>query len=190
MRQPQGLEFFVKFSVLHISDLHRDLDDEIENGWLLQSLRNDFEQFSLQRPEIVIPRIAVVTGDLIYGAPPGKPGIEEELQRQYEQAEEFLVGLADQFFGGDRSRVVLLPGNHDICDDDVMASVQRIAIPTEMGRKSALVSELFKPRSSVRWSWRELCFYRIVDHDRYRARLRYFSEVYSRFLQRKAGVSC
>ena len=38
----------MRFSILHISDLHRDLTDEIDNRWLLDSLENDSRQFELQ----------------------------------------------------------------------------------------------------------------------------------------------
>jgi hypothetical protein len=43
----------MRFSILHISDLHRDLRDEINNTWLLDSLRNDLAQFSQQDPQIL-----------------------------------------------------------------------------------------------------------------------------------------
>lgn len=36
----------MKFSVLHISDLHRDLSGEVGNEWLLDSLGHDFNQFN------------------------------------------------------------------------------------------------------------------------------------------------
>jgi 3',5'-cyclic AMP phosphodiesterase CpdA len=173
----------VRFSILHISDLHRDLSDEINNTWLLESLKNDFGQFDRQKPEIMLPSVAVVTGDLVYGAAVGLPDAAEELERQYTQAEEFLVGLAEQFFGGRRERVVILPGNHDICYGDVMAGARRIAIPHDPVKKASLVAELFTPSSRLRWSWRDLCFYRIFDTNLYLDRLRYFAAAYQRFYQ-------
>jgi 3',5'-cyclic AMP phosphodiesterase CpdA len=33
---------------------------------------------------------------------------------QYKEAEEFISQLADSFVGGDRQRVVVIPGNHDV----------------------------------------------------------------------------
>lgn len=36
------------FSILHISDTHRDLNDEIENDWLLDSISCDLDQFDRQ----------------------------------------------------------------------------------------------------------------------------------------------
>jgi metallophosphoesterase superfamily enzyme len=149
------------FSILHISDLHRDLDDEIGNEWLLDSLENDFNQFNEQTPQIMKPSLCIVSGDLVHGVGLGVEDADNELKRQYSQTETFLIGLADRFFNGERERVVILPGNHDVCFSDVMRSVQKIEIPAEANKKAQLVKELFKSNSKLRWSWRELCFYKI-----------------------------
>jgi predicted MPP superfamily phosphohydrolase len=102
------------FSILHISDLHRDLSDEINNKWLLDSLENDLNQFGKRTPQIIRPFLCLVSGDLIYGVKLGTPDGTKEQNRQYAQAEEFLVGLADPFFDGRRERIVILPDNHDV----------------------------------------------------------------------------
>src|SRR5690348_14568942 len=109
-----------KFSLLHVSDLHRDLADEIGNNWLLDSLERDFDTFDKQNPSILTPSIAVVSGDLVYGVKPGVSNAYKELERQCIQAQEFLSGLADRFFDGDPEKIVILPGNHDVCFEDVM----------------------------------------------------------------------
>ena len=173
----------MRFSILHISDIHRDPNDEIANGWLLDSLDRDFDKFDKQDPNILRPMLCIVSGDLVHGIRPNSEGVEEELMRQYSQAEEFLVGLADRFFGANRERVVILPGNHDVCFNHVMKSVQRVEIPIEPGRRERLVAELFAPNSLVRWSWREMCFFRIVDKERYRDRFGYFAVTYKNFYQ-------
>lgn len=171
----------MKFSILHISDLHRDLSDEIANEWLLDSLARDFDRFDEQTPKIMRPTLCIVSGDLVHGT----RDTDEELKRQYAQAEEFLIGLADRFFDGNRELVVILPGNHDVCFNDVMASVQRIDIPIEPEKKTKLVDELFAPKSKLRWSWREMCFFRITDSAMYRDRFRYFASTYNSFYQGK-----
>jgi hypothetical protein len=171
----------MQFSILHVSDLHRDLTEEVDSQWLLESLAQDFEQYQVQNPIIMEPRVCIVSGDLVYGIKPNAAGVEEEMERQYAQAEEFLVGLANRFFDGDRERIVVLPGNHDVCYDDVMKSAQRIDIPDEPQKKKELTQELFATNSFLRWSWDELCFYRITDHDRYRNRFGYFARTYERF---------
>jgi hypothetical protein len=173
----------MRFSVLHVSDLHRDLSDEVATGWLLDSLDRDFDQFNEQDPKIMKPKLCIVSGDLVYGVTPNSDDAAKELIRQYGQAEEFIVGLADRFFGGNRDRIVILPGNHDVCLDEVMESVQKIEIPIEPASRKRLVAELFAPNSQMRWSWREMCFFKIIDNERYRDRFRYFATTYHSFYQ-------
>lgn len=175
----------MQFSILHISDLHRDLSDEVSNNWLLDSLEKDFERFDKQIPKILRPTLCIVSGDLVYGARLDVEDVNNELIRQYTQAEEFLIGLADRFFEGERERVVILPGNHDVCFSDVTESVQRIEIPKASEKKVELVKELYSLKSELRWSWRELCFYRITDSDIYQNRFRYFALLYNSFYQGK-----
>jgi hypothetical protein len=75
----------------------------------------------------------------VYGVKPGATEATEELRRQYAQAEEFFVGLAERFFDGNRERIVILPGNHDVCYEDMMASGQKIRIPVEPDKKDLLL---------------------------------------------------
>ena len=179
----------MRFSILHISDLHRDPNDEIPSGWLLESLEQDFDQFGKQDPEIIRPALCIVSGDLVHGVKPDSEDADKELVRQYGQAEEFLVGLAERFFGADRDRVIILPGNHDVCFDDVMKSVRKISIPTELDIRERLVARLFAPNSKVRWSWRDMCFFEITDDERYRDRFRHFSTIYKNFYQQRHTYS-
>ncbi len=173
----------MRFAILHISDLHRDRGNEVRTGWLLDSLERDFTQFSHQDPQIMIPALCVVSGDLVYGISPGTSDVEGELKRQYGQTKEFLVGLADQFFNGNRERIVILPGNHDVCFDNVIKSVQKIEIPTQQETKARLVAELFAPNSQLRWSWQDLCFFKIINAEQYRDRFRYFATMYEGFYE-------
>lgn len=179
----------MRFSILHISDLHRDLSNEIGNTWLLHSFTNDISRFGEQETKITQPSLCIVSGDIVYGVRPGSSNAEAEIARQYVQAEEFLVGLADRFFGGDRERIVVLPGNHDVFYGDVIASAQVIPIPPEPAQKAALVAELFKPNSRLRWSWQDLCFYRIVDVARYEKRFEPFASMYRSFYKGKRTFS-
>lgn len=173
----------MRFSILHISDLHRDLSDEVGNPWLIESLAQDFRQHQLHDPVIISPTLCIVSGDLVYGVKPNAENATEELERQYAQVEEFLVTLADLFLGGNRERIVILPGNHDVCFNDVMASTQKIEVPTSLEERKKLAGEHFKPNSHLRWSWSELCFFRITDDEKYRNRFRYFAATYEKFYQ-------
>lgn len=171
----------MRFSILHISDLHRDLRDELANGPLLESLLRDINRYADETPAILRPSLCIVSGDLIYGVGPNQREFELELDRQYSQSVDFLVALADALFDGDRDRVVLLPGNHDISYPTLLASCARIEIPATPSERRALTDELFAPNSRLRWSWSEMCFFRITDQELYEQRLAAFVRAYARF---------
>jgi predicted MPP superfamily phosphohydrolase len=94
-----------KFSILHISDLHKRDEDDYNN--VLQSLKDDCDIYTkdhfLKKPEII-----VVSGDIIKGGTPN------EIITQYAQTNEFLNKLADFFLANDKTRMIIVPGNHDI----------------------------------------------------------------------------
>jgi hypothetical protein len=90
----------MRFSILHISDLHRDLRNELDNGPLLQSLLRDVQRYEDQTPPIIRPSICLVSGDLIYGVRATERDFEAELDRQYTQAVDFLISLANALFDG------------------------------------------------------------------------------------------
>jgi hypothetical protein len=173
----------MRFSILHISDLHRDLRNEVANEPLLDSLAREFERYGQEQPAIIRPSLCIISGDLVFGVRPGAGDSETELRRQYDQAEEFLIMLADRFFNGGRHRLVILPGNHDVSYPAVLASAERIEIPADPVQRKLLVEELFTPRSKLRWSWSEMCFFRITDDDIYERRLAEFTRVFERFYQ-------
>jgi hypothetical protein len=179
----------MRFSVLHLSDLHRDLDDEIDTVALLDSLENDIARTAAESPPILRPSVCIVTGDLVYGVGPKTKDPDAELGRQYAQTKEFLIGLADRFFSGTRDRVVLLPGNHDVSLPTFLASIESVPIPADPGKKAELVADFFKPKSLLRWSWRDLSFYRIVDEGLYAQRLSGFANLYSAFYEGKRSFS-
>jgi hypothetical protein len=172
----------MRFSILHISDLHRDLRDEVANGPLLDSIVRDVQRYPEENPPIFKPALCIVSGDLIYGVRPSAPAPDKELERQYTQAVEFLIGLADALFAGDRNRIVLLPGNHDVSYPAVLASSVRVEVATlSKEERQLLVAEFFAPQTSLRWSWSEMCFFRITNHVLYEARLEAFTKAYSLF---------
>jgi 3',5'-cyclic AMP phosphodiesterase CpdA len=173
----------MKFSILHISDLHRDLTNELGNAPLLESLVRDVERYHKNDPPIQKPALCIVSGDLVYGARAGSPDFADELKRQYVQAKDLLVGIADRLFEGDRGRIVLVPGNHDVAYNHVLNSAHQIPIPVEEIERVKLVAELFQHRSKIRWSWSQLCFYRIVDESKYAERLSDFGAAYNDFYQ-------
>ena len=59
------------------------------------------------------PDAIVVSGDLVEGLPLESDAIHR-VSGTYQEATELLVSLSNEFLDGDRSRVVIVPGNHDV----------------------------------------------------------------------------
>lgn len=173
----------MSFSILHISDLHRDMNDEMANEWLIASLARDFDNFSKQDVPILKPSLCVVSGDLIYGVSPSCENSEFEIRRQYQQAKDFLIRLAEKFFDGDRNKIIIVPGNHDVSFPVMLESVEMMDLRKDKAERQGLVARFFKKNSSLRWSWSDLRFYEIVDKEKYLNRFIYFSEMYNDFYQ-------
>lgn len=156
------------FSILHISDLHRSNDDPIDNDSLVAALLSDCDRYMGETPVVPSPNAIIVSGDLIQGAPIGHPGWEKEIVNQYQVAEFFLDNLTRRFLGGDRRRLIIVPGNHDVCRNTSLSSMERVVVsdyPKDV-RKA-----LLEPGSIYRWSWKELALYRIRDADGYGRRM-------------------
>ena len=170
----------MNLSILHISDLHRDRNHPLRNDVLLDSLDNDCRHFSAEdAPRVPSPDLIVVSGDIIQGISSDAPEPERRLREQYDDARGFLTQLADRFVRGDRERVIIVPGNHDVSAYHLDKSLELVeALPD---RQKALIKELFSPESSLRWSWRELRLYKIADPAMYMQRLSAFSQFYSSF---------
>ena len=170
-------------TILHVSDLHRDWGQEVTNDALLDSLTSDMERYVAEDPPIRRPDLIIVSGDIVRGVHPSTPNGEDELQRQYDQAQDFLLKLTDAFVEGNRNRVVVIPGNHDVSYPNSFASMKKL--PMSEKRKGELIKEyvrvLFSPGTTFRWSWESLEFYEINDGKRYRERLVAFSKFYTAF---------
>ncbi|QGM46091.1 metallophosphoesterase family protein [Methylocystis heyeri] len=173
----------MRFSILHLSDLHRDLTDEIPNAWLIDSIERDIETLANEQSSVARPTLCVVSGDLVYGVRPNSPDADAELKRQNSQSLEFLVELADRLFCSNRDRVVIIPGNHDVAFNRVTSSSALVPLPSDKAAKADLVREYFSANTQLRWSWSDLAFYRIEDHDGYLQRFSYFRDLYEQFYQ-------
>jgi 3',5'-cyclic AMP phosphodiesterase CpdA len=167
-------------SVLHLSDLHRDPANPISNQVLLDSLERDRDRYATKEdPRIEPPNLIIVSGDVVQGVKHGTPDAETKLRQQYDEAAGFLNELADRFVAGDKQRVIVVPGNHDVSDQKFRESLKEIDIAGRV--KKALVAELFRLESPFRWSWEEFALYEIADFETYRQRLTAFNDFYSRF---------
>ena len=160
----------MKYSILHISDIHKIPDVEYEP--LVLSLRRDYDTYTADEG-ILPPVFIVVSGDLIQGA-----YTEDEIRTQYDEVEVFLARICDEFLQKDRSRLIVVPGNHDM---------SRVATKASMAPASATydtcLKSYFNGASDIRWSWKERQFYEISDSSTYSSRFSLFIEFYNRFFQ-------
>ena len=172
-------------SILQISDLHRERSSPIGNDALLSSLQNDRDRYVTGRDRHTIrpPDIIVVSGDIIRGVTPGVADYEVQLADQYQEATRFLEALTQHLLAGDRDRLVLVPGNHDVSACHFMQSLERLELVADS--KNELLPQLLHPDSSLRWSWRDLGLYKVADAARYAQRLASFAAFYTEFYQQQ-----
>jgi len=156
------------FSILHISDLHRSKREPISNSELVSALIADRERYVHEDPPIRPPDAITVSGDVIQGVRLGESDYEAKLEDQYRVAEEFLIELSERFLAGDRSRIVIVPGNHDICWNTAKAAMS--SVPDEEAPED-LRDILFSEGTEYRWDWKERKLYLIRDHEQYARRL-------------------
>lgn len=163
-----------KISILHISDLHKNEGDDFKN--LFQTMVDDCDRYVKQGIEK--PNIIVVSGDLIRG---GKP---DEIRQQYAEAKTFLEDLTDFFLNKDKSRIVIVPGNHDVDWNVTKSLMTPIANETEEEKKEykkALELYLRERAPKVRWNWDDQQLYSFKDVEAYNSRFQLFSDFYKSF---------
>jgi len=133
-------------------------------------------------PPIPTPEIIIVSGDIIQGT--GKDAEKPDcvLRDQYDQAELFLGTLADRLLGGNRQRIIIVPGNHDINFPKMFSSLKEIdyAVIDEK-KRCELASLIWENQSKFRWSWEEFKLYEITCDILYEERLAEFIAFYNRF---------
>ena len=178
----------MKVSVLHISDMHRDLENPIRNQVLIDSLERDRDRYtSDEEPHITPPELIIVSGDIVQGVKYKSPNALAKLRQQYDEALSFLNELTDRFFSGDKRLVAIVPGNHDVSDYHFRQSLESIDIMPDS--KKELVEQLFEPSSLLRWSWTEFVLYKIANTEVYRQRFDAFADFYSRFYEGQRSYS-
>ncbi len=171
-----------RISLIHISDLHRDPNNPISNEALLNSLIQDVEGAKAEEPEIPAPQIIIVSGDIIQGAGKDVMNPEEVLRGQYEQAELFLGALADKLLGGDRQRLIISPGNHDINFSKVFSALQEIDYASvDENKQREYAGLIWDHQSKFRWSWSDFKLYEIINEPLYEERLSDFIAFYNKF---------
>ena len=161
-------------TLLHISDLHRTSGPRLRNDELLAAMSSDatrWESDGIPRPDLI-----VVSGDLVQGVSLNDHDPESKIAAQYAEASDLLCRLASEFVDSDRSRVVIVPGNHD-----VHWGRARSAMTALPDCPSGIAGEALQADSNVRWDWAEQKAYGITDRDRYDSRLEHFRQFRSDF---------
>lgn len=165
-------------SILHISDLHRSPEDPISNEELVSALLHDRDRYVGEAPPIAAPTAIVISGDLIEGVRLGTENFERRMEEQYAVAEDLLNELVARFLDGDRSRLIMVPGNHDVDWNTAFAALERVE-PSEFSGN--LGEELRADDALLRWDWNTRTLYRIVRRDVYARRLDPFWRLCERF---------
>lgn len=180
-------------AVLHISDLHRDPNNRVKNNALLLSLTSDQHRYVCEEPPVQMPTIIVVSGDIIQGVKHDDPDLDKSLKAQYEEAKQFLTALAARFLNGNKERIVIVPGNHDVSAHEFYRSIKPVDLTSgsksSKEQKRQIMQSMFQGNSTIRWSWDDLSFYEIHDKEAYRRRFSAFSEFYSDFYEGKRTYS-
>lgn len=156
-------------SILHISDLHRSTSDPVENSEVISSLLSDADRYVNQSPPVKNPDIIVVSGDVIQGVALGERDYDRIVKEQYQQADRLLGEICDRFVDGDRTKVAICAGNHDVCWNTALSAMEKIDDDAELGRLGH--QDFFNPGSQYRWDWKNKCAYKIVDRALYDSRL-------------------
>jgi hypothetical protein len=99
-----------KVTLMQFSDLHKSASVYNTNKSLVSSLMSDMKRHSKEPIVVPRPEILIVCGDIVQGS----ESSEKEVESQYEEAMDLLELLCEKVFDGDRSRVVIVPGNHDV----------------------------------------------------------------------------
>lgn len=158
------------YSILHISDLHKGENNDFNN--LFASLCNDSDSYEQNIPK---PEIIVVCGDLAEGA--NGDNADVIILQQYNEVEEFLNKLVNHFLDGDKSRIIIVPGNHDLYRGATIRSME--VIPDKM--REVAKERYFKGDHKYRWNWEDFHFYLINNEAEYASRFQFFVEFYNRF---------
>ena len=77
---------------------------------------------------------------------------------QYAEAGLFLAALADELVDGNRSRVVIVPGNHDVHWGRSLDAMKPLEVCPER-----IATKALDPTSRLRWNWREQTAYEVAD---------------------------
>lgn len=170
-----------KVTIMQFSDMH--ISSVFPSGTtFVTSILTDIARQKGEQPSISKPNMLIICGDVIQGVDENLP-IEEasqELRTQYKKALDVLNQLCEKLFDGDKDRIAIIPGNHDVSWSHSKTSMEKI----KKNRNLRYLNQLMKTaESNYRWNWDDHSYYKISDFDIYNRRFELFSEFYSIFYE-------
>ena len=134
---------------------------------LLAAIASDAKRWA--EDGISEPDLVIISGDMIQGVSGDVSDPDSEIEAQYAEAREFITALTDEVVGSDCSRVVIVPGNHDVHWGRAESAMIRLdECPSEIERLC------LEPDSAFRWDWHAQQAYEIVDPELYESRYEHF----------------
>jgi hypothetical protein len=163
---------------MQFSDLHKSISTYDNSKALVSSIVSDIARYA--KEEISRPDMLIVCGDIVQGS----VSQDDEIEKQYAEAHDFLNKLCQAVFNGDKNLVIIVPGNHDVSWPHSRRSM------TKLERADQSIVKLLKePRNYIRWNWEDFSCYRVADCDLYNQRFLPFSKFYSTFYDDKRKYS-
>lgn len=161
-------------TILHISDLHRTSAPRLNNDELLAAIFSDATRWEAEG--IPWPDLIVLSGDVIQGVPADTQEPDLAIAAQYAEATDFLGKLTAKFVDSDRSRIIIVPGNHDVNWSRARRAMNLLEpCPDDIAQTALQVD------SNIRWNWKEQKAYRISDSNLYRSRFDQFRQFLTDF---------
>ena len=117
------------------------------------------------------PDLVVVSGDLVQGVGLDTGDPDAEIAAQYAEAGDLLHRLAAEFVNSDRSRVLIVPGNHDVHWGRAKSAMAPLP-----DCPRGVATQAYQPDSQIRWNWEDQSAYRITDRQRYGSRYDHFRQ--------------
>ena len=163
-------------TLLHVSDLHRTSEPRLSNDEILTAIVSDATRWhseGIPRPDLII-----VSGDLIQGVELGVPDSDTEVEAQYREAGDFLRQLGEEFVDSDPSRILIVPGNHDVHWNRSFRGMKPIETCPD-----GIAIKALEATSGLRWNWRDRQAYEISDQSLYESRLEHFRSFQAEFYE-------
>ena len=121
-----------------------------------------------------MPKYVVVSGDLIHGG-----NTVDEIRKQYAETLDFLTDVTNYFLDGNKKRMLIVPGNHDVSFPHSKNSM----IPDADEHKEQNIKLFWNRHPEIRWNWKDFLFYKIADKVEYEKRFNLFKAFYNDFYQ-------